>query len=625
MNTIKEGEVMKKSIKFKMLGIFILIFIVLVANSIWAITNFNRLSDSIENIMYSNYRSIEAAQNMTVAIERQDSAELAYMFGDNSTTTKIFQENEVEFLKWLSRAQDNITEPGEKEIIENINKIYIEYLNEYDELISIQENQGIEEARTYYYNQILPTFEKTKTECRNLQNLNQDGMIIRKDRAHKISKGATFSTSFVSLATILVGLVFAFYLTNSIVKPIYNLKDKIKKISEGDYSQQLDIANDNEIGELAREFNIMSEKLKTYELLNIKKLMKEKQKAEAIVESISDGIIVTDENNRLLLVNRAAEKSLCIREKDVLGKHFLEVIKREEIFEIIDRVKNLENVNDHKKYIDITTNVDEKIKHYRINAKPIKDRDGDSVGVVTLMQDITKLKEIDQMKSDFVSTVSHEFRTPLTSISMAVGLMLDKIPGTINEDQEELLNAVKEDNERLKNLVSDLLDLSRLESGKVHMDIELNDIRKIVDYAAKPFHMQAKDKNISINIDVKEALPKVKADFNKISWVLTNLIGNALRYTPRDETGKIEIMAKETANKILVSVSDNGKGIPEDYQDKIFSKFVQVKDENGDSSGGTGLGLAISKEIINAHGGEIWVNSKIGEGSTFYFTLYIGV
>ncbi|MDK2918643.1 MAG: two-component system, NtrC family, sensor histidine kinase KinB [Candidatus Petromonas sp.] len=617
---------MKKGIKFKILGVFILIFIVLAANSMWAIINFNRLSSSIENIMQSNYRSIVAAQNMIVALERQDSTELAYMFSTSETTTKAFRENELEFLKWLSRAEDNITEVGEKEILDNINNLYIKYVDKFYVLIDIHKNKGANAARTYYYNEILPLFEKTKTECRNLLNLNQKGMILRKDNAHKISISATFSTMIISLATILVGLGLAIYLTNKIVKPIYNLIEKIKKIAEGDYSQQIDITGNDEIAKLAQEFNDMTKKLRAYELVNIKKLMGEKQKAEAIVESISDGIIVTNKEHKLLLVNRAAEKALNIREKDVLNKHFLEVIKREDIFEIIDKVKNKKGSRDeYKKYLDISIKNENSVEHYRLNVKPITTKDGENIGVVTLMQNITKLKEVDQIKSDFVSTVSHEFRTPLTSISMGVGILLDEIPGQINEDQRELIEAIKEDSERLKNLVSDLLDLSRIESGKIQMDIQSNDIKTMVDNAVKPFKMQAEEKNAVIKVNVRENMAKVKADFNKISWVLTNLIGNALRYVPTDGTGEIVINAKETANKMLLSVSDNGKGIPEDYQQKIFEKFIQVKEKNGDSTGGTGLGLAISKEIINAHGGEIWVNSQIGKGSTFYFTLSLGI
>lgn len=615
---------MKKGIKFKIIGTFLLIFTVLAISSIWSITTFNRLSNSIENIMQSNYRSIVAAQNMIVALERQDSAELAYMFSSDQVATKNFRENEIEFLKWLSRAEDNITEPGEKENLDQIHKLYSRYIDEFTILMDMQANKGAGEARIYYYNEILPLFEETKDACRSLQNLNQEGMILRKDAAHSISTSASYYTIIVSGATILIGLAIAIYLTNKIVSPVYDLIDKTRKIAEGDYKQQLDINGRDEIAELAQEFNIMAKKLQSFDQLNVKKLMDEKQKAEAIVESINDGIIVTSDEHKLLLVNRAAETALGIREKDVLNKHFLEVIKREDIFNIINKVKSTDSMEHYRKYTDITVNNESGKKHYRMNVTQIRTRDGENIGFITLLQDITKLKEVDQIKSDFISTVSHEFRTPLTSIGMGVGLLLDETPGTINDDQKELLEVIQEDGDRLKNLVSDLLDLSRIESGKVQMNFESYSIKDITENASKPFHMIAKDKKIDIQIDIRDEISKVKADFNKISLVLTNLIGNAIKHTPTDGTGKIVISARETANKMLICVSDNGKGIPEDYQQKIFEKFIQVKDDNGETPGGTGLGLAISKEIVNAHGGEIWVKSQLGEGSTFYFTLSLG-
>ena len=314
-----------------------------------------------------------------------------------------------------------------------------------------------------------------------------------------------------------------------------------------------------------------------------------------------------------------------IREKNVLNKHFLEVIKREDIFDMINKVENTVDMNEYKKYSDIVIKNENETNHYRIYVKPIITKDGESIGVVTLMQNVTKFKEVDQLKSEFVSTVSHEFRTPLTSITMSVGLLLDKIPGNINDDQKELIEAIKEDSDRLKNLVTELLDLSRIESGKIQMNIIPNDIRNIVFTTVKPLKLQAEKKNVIIEIDIKENMAKVKADYNKISWVLTNLIGNALRYIPADGTGKIKINAVQTVDKMLISITDNGKGIPEEYKQKIFEKFIQIRDEHAESNGSTGLGLAISKEIVNAHGGEIWVESKIGEGSTFYFTLSIGV
>ncbi|RIZ61333.1 hypothetical protein KU43_03245, partial [Mesotoga sp. SC_NapDC2] len=470
---------------------------------------------------------------------------------------------------------------------------------------------------SYYYNNILPLFEEVKQLTRDLLTVNQEEMLAKRNRALDVARNASFSTAIISSVAILLGVLFSMYLIVKIVRPITLLIEKIKLIAQGDYKQQLPGKGNDEIAELSREFNTMAARLNSYEEMNVQKLMEEKQKAEGIVDSIGDVVLVTDSENRLIVLNRAAEKIFDVRKDEVLRNHFLEIIKNEEIFEQVKRTLGGER-NEEKNYVDVNLEKEGEKKYFRVKSKPIKNEQREILGVVTLMQDITKLKEVDSMKSEFVSTVSHEFRTPLTSMGMAVNLLLDGTTGDISEEQRELLEALREDQERLNSLVSDLLDLSRIESGKIQMDIQPNSLSEIVENALRPFPIQLKESGVKLNIDINEDLPKVKADFNKISWVITNLVGNALRYVPKDGTGEIEISARKTINKILVSVSDNGTGIPEDMQEKIFEKFVRAND----SQGGTGLGLAISREILLAHGGEIWVSSKQGAGSTFYFTLY---
>ena len=612
------------SLRSKIFGLIIIIIVALLINTIWSIYNFFRLEGSIDNIMQSNYRSIVAAQNMIVAVERQDSVELAYMFEQSSEMINNFRSNEGEFLKYLSRAEDNITEKGEAEILEKINTYYNDYLNKFATLIQINSVASQQEdLKQYYYNEILPSFENIKDECRNLLTLNQDAMLVLKEKAGLNARWATYSTIGISLGTIIFGLFLAFYLAGKIANPLKLLISKTKKISEGDYSQRLNVIGDYETSELSKEFNNMVEKLYQYEQLNIERIKKEKNKAEAIVESISDGVIVTDEENKIILINKAAERELKITEKDSLDKHFLEIIKLNDIFKIIEKVNKKPNIDTSEKFTEIAIGENDSKKYFRVNVTQIKGEDNKNSGVVTLLQDITKLKEIDNMKSDFISKVSHEFRTPLTSITMAVGLLLDEITGKLNKEQKEMLNVAKEDTARLTNLVTELLDLSKIESGSIKMDIVPHNIIDIIKSSVKPFKLRLQDRKIKLKIVEEKNLPEVRADFNKIAWVINNLISNALRYTPTDGTGLIEIRFKKLPNKVLVSVSDNGKGIPESYQKIIFKKFVQVKEQDEEQKSGAGLGLAISKEILDAHGGNIWVESELNKGSTFYFTLKI--
>jgi len=614
---------MKKNLRTKLLTVFIGLLILFVVNSVWAVLNFNSLTDSIEGIMEDNYQSVEATQNMINAIERQDSAELSYIFTGNENASQNFQNNQTEFIKWLTRAEDNITEEGEAELLENISTRYSLYTEEFRKLTQTGEEESQFATHDYYYTEIFPIFEQLKNDLRDLQMINQEGMLFLRNEAGRTAKTASYRTVLIAAITVLGGLILTLYMINKTITPIYTLIDKIRKISEGDYSQQLDIDGDDEIGVLAKEFNHMTEQLKAYEELNVQNLMDEKQRAESIVNSISDGIIVTDREKKVILVNKAAERIFDIDQDRIQGRHFLEVINNEDIFNLIETASKTDLDRDlaYRQYSDITLGEKDKTKHYRVEARTIRNEKDESIGEVTLIQDITKLKEVDQLKSQFVSTAAHEFRTPLTSISMGAGLLLEQQIGDLNEDQLEIIEAIKEDEERLTALVGDLLDLSRMESGKIEMDIDDYNIKEIIKHGVDPFRSQAEKIGAKLEVNFEDHLPKVKADFNKISWVVTNIVGNALRYIPEDGTGSIKVDVKLSANNFLISISDNGKGIPEDYQERIFEKFVQLKSDSVAKSGSSGLGLAISKEIIEAHGGRIWVRSEVGQGSTFYFTL----
>ncbi|MFW5787973.1 MAG: sensor histidine kinase, partial [Halanaerobiales bacterium] len=224
---------------------------------------------------------------------------------------------------------------------------------------------------------------------------------------------------------------------------------------------------------------------------------------------------------------------------------------------------------------------------------------------------------IDNMKSEFVSTVSHEFRTPLTSMNMGLSMVINEDTGELNDEQKELLEAAYEDVEKLTELVNDLLDLSKIESGKIEMEFDKIDVNDIIEKTLNPFYKQAEEKDIDLKFERSEENVYAYADPSKISWVISNLVGNALRYV---DEGKIEVDTDIKGRRVLVSVADNGPGIPQEYQTKIFDKFVRAGNDKEEKSG-TGLGLAIAKEIITAHKGRIWVESEEEKGSTFSFYI----
>jgi two-component system, NtrC family, sensor histidine kinase KinB len=260
--------------------------------------------------------------------------------------------------------------------------------------------------------------------------------------------------------------------------------------------------------------------------------------------------------------------------------------------------------------------------YFRPRQAQIVDEQGTVQGVVTLLQDVTRFKDLDRMKSEFIATVSHELRTPLTSLSMGIDILSQGVVGAVNQRQRELLVAAKDDSERLRKLVKGLLDLSKLESGKYEMKKELVDFRRLVAEAVRPLRLPFEEKQIQLEFDVPERLPALFADPHQLIWVVTNLLSNALRFT--DPGGSVQLTAKEEEDRLLVTVSDTGHGIPREHQEIVFDKFVQVKSPTDTTPGSVGLGLAIAREVVEAHGGRIWLESTVGVGSTFFFTLPAG-
>ena len=257
--------------------------------------------------------------------------------------------------------------------------------------------------------------------------------------------------------------------------------------------------------------------------------------------------------------------------------------------------------------------------YFRPKLTTLRDRDGHLNGVLTLLQDITQFKELDRMKSEFIATVSHEFRTPVTSINMSVDILNQEILGPLTERQKELVTSAKEDCYRLTKLARELLQLAKIESGRIQLHEEELHLGEVVASSVRSLLLQFQEKNVRLVVDVPQDLPPLRADEQQISWVITNLVTNALKYTPRG--GTVTVSGLRHDDGLCLEVRDTGVGIPREFLGKVFDKFVQVKQTSDTTPGSVGLGLAIAKEIVEMYGGHIWVESEVDKGSTFAFVL----
>lgn len=604
-----------KSLSSKIYAGFILVIIILLIIALWSISNFNSLSSSINNIMEENYRSIQSSENMIENIERQDSAILLMLSGQDNEGLTTFRNYEQDFLKWFSRAEDNITINGESEIINEINESYTEYLIRFDEFRNLQG-----EERQQYYNEVYSEwFFNTKEKIRELRGINQEEMISAQQEADFRANRAMLSTALISILGIIVAILSGFYLTNKILSPVNQLQSGIQKVASKNFKEKLPVNSNDEIGELTEEFNKMIDKLQEYENLNVRKLLVEKEKSEAIVNHISSPLLVTDSENDLILFNQESKFLFDLDEED-LNKHFLEAINNQELFDCILGEKDCNENESGNPVLELERG--DTTGYYKILNKKVYEGKGSASDdnlkfSVTLLEDITRLKEIDQLKSDFISTVSHEFRTPLTSITMALNMLIDEDVGGINTEQEELLQNSLDDCDRLTNLVEDLLDLSKMESGKIELDIRPINLKKLTESTLDHFKEQAEEKSINLFVDEMPDDLKVEIDPNKISWVISNLVSNALRYTEADD--EIKVSASQRGKSVYVEVFDTGMGIKKSDLNRVFEKFY--RSDNNEAKTGSGLGLAIVKEIITAHNGRIWVDSEKGSWTKFTFSI----
>jgi PAS domain S-box-containing protein len=599
--------------KFTLVYIGLVVLAALVGGA--GLYNLYRLEQSINNLMTANYKSIDAVSHMMEAIERQDSGLLIYISVDKARGIDLFTANGSEFQNRFNFEIGNITENGERDVVEKLKSDYAQYSKA---LYSLQEKTalGSAAAKEYYTGTASPLFEQIKTECRQLISINEDAMFASKQKTTDSARESMVVLLLLSLLAMTVGYIVARHFILLFLSPINRLSESISRVREGDLYQQLNISSNDEAGHLVSEFNDMTQRLQGYEQSSMGTLMSERNKSVAIVHSISDPLLVLDASWRILMINAACGSFFDIEEENVTGRHFLEAIHDGGLFENIEALAGSAGQR-REKIISITKDSE---YFFNLIVTPVIDPGSRSLGTIVAFQDVTGLKELERVKTDFMATISHEFKTPLTSIMMAASMLSEGAMGGLSEEQAETVDAIREDGDRLLALVNELLELIKIESGNEVYHIAPCSVYDMAEATVRSFAEHARIKEVTLTNDLASGLPIVNADFEKICWVLNNLISNALKYTTSGDS--ICVGAEQSDGFVLVSVQDTGIGIPQDYLDKIFEKFVQVKGRDIEVRG-TGLGLSVSKDIVQAHGGNIWVSSQVDAGSTFTFTLPI--
>jgi two-component system, NtrC family, sensor histidine kinase KinB len=591
----------------------------------WSLYNLSLVSQASTAILQENYRSILAANNMLAALERQDSSVLTFVVNQNNTAVATFRANEIEFLTWLNRAQDNVTLASEPPILSNIEASYLTFLEAFTAL----RNLPPADQELYYAENVYPTFQNTRLAIEELRGVNQTAMVASFDQAIAVAERAVLSTLGFGLVLFGVGVAASWLLAERLTKPLAQIQAATVQIAEGNYEVELAIETQDELGNLARQINLMSRKLRSFQEMNVSQLLAAKQRNEAVIQSIADGILVVDDKYEVVNLNPRAAQMLRVNPNTAVGQHFLMLIEDRQLFRQLQEISP--QTPDSRTYtlaIPQPNEAEPRHTYYQITLTPIiiKVKPRKMAGVVLVLHDITEQKRLDQRKSEFILTASHELRTPLTGLNMSVELLYERLQNHPDTAVVEIINTAREEGQHLRSLIQDLLDLSKLETGQANFQCQPTPLADIFHQAYNLLAQRAAELGKTITWPTVDPAIMVNADAPKLLRVIGNLIENALLYT--DANGQITLtVAVETdmADTAVVhcQIADNGPGIPEAEQKAVFDKFVQGVSSR--QMGGSGLGLAISQEIIQQHGGRIWLESVVGQGSTFHFTIPLAV
>ncbi|MBP9119544.1 MAG: HAMP domain-containing protein [Ignavibacterium sp.] len=612
-----------KKLKTKILLGLVFLLIVIFLSSTTGIFSIYYLSEDSKAIVKDNYASVEHSTRMLDAIENIFTLQLSRLENANKDTALVkaindsLQNKKEEFVKYLGYQKNNITESGEDKIVSNVIDSYHRFINVIDSI-----NYQADNFNTYDVDKLKSSYITATSSIEEIYKLNMTAIYNKNAVANKTADNVSLYMAIAATSSILITIVFIFYFPSYITTPITELTKKIKDISNKKYDQRIDIQTNDELNTLADAFNIMAIKLQEYQAQQFDELLLEKRRMETLLANLQDGTLLLDNTFNILHANHKFCQLSGLSITELLGTKITDLKKNNQFLTQINSldIKNILH-SKNKKAKPFSLLINNRTEYFQILLLDISkenrlDTYVEPSGYIILIQNITKYEERDLAKTNLIATISHELKTPLSSINLSIKLLEDDRVGELNKEQKGLTESIKIQSNRILNLVNEVLDFTQAETGHIKLKIKPCEVSDIVELGTFAILMLINEKEINLNISIPDDISKVKCDLEKTVWVIVNLLNNAVRYS--SQKGKIKISAKSENKFVTISIKDEGPGVSVEEQSRIFEKYVKSKFE---SAKGTGLGLAIAKEFVEVQGGIIGVESTPGKGSTFYFTL----
>ena len=537
------------------------------------------LSRASGNILTDNYNSLHYARSMMTALD-------SLTFDSTSMT---------ELLDNLALQRRNITESDEFRVTDNLS-------SKIDKLSDSVTLDKILEIRSDLY---------------KIMDLNMTAIREKSRLAGTTAEDAMLRIAVSAILCALIAFVLLIRFPQAVVRPIRELKKGIMEIANFHYDKRLDFSRNKEFRAVAVSFNNMAEKLSEYQRSTLDDLMMAKKRIEAVVNSLHEPIIGLDPDKKILFMNDEAFTILNLKPEEAVGRNATEVALNNDLLRRL--IRELYSDDPNKEPLKIYADNKEsyfQMENIPLYVTPVGEKKKSFIGNMIILNNITKYKEIDSAKTNFISTVSHEMKTPIASIMMSLHLLEDSRLGPLNDEQKALAQSIRENSDRLLGITGELLNLTQIETGKLQLMPKVTKPIELIDYAVAATRVLAERFGCFVEVEYPEKIAKLFIDSEKIAWVVTNLLSNAIHHSP--EGARIIVGAAQRDNKVDIFVQDFGRGIDPRYHKSIFDRYFRVP---GTKVQGSGLGLAISKEFVEAHGGTIGVESQIGHGSRFTITL----
>lgn len=581
---------------------------ILIAVGVYAMILFSQLANSVGKTVTDNYQGNAAANNMSEALARMDAALQRSRTEEKGTPQLMFDTNARIFEENLATQFTNSAVTAQLNVLLQLRTNFNSFRFVGAEMLNPEAPRA--EQRALYDNQIVPKTLAINLLLDRVRDAIKENIFATAKTIQRINRTITSLLILGLTIALLITFLASFKLGKSILRPIQTLTNAAREIGQGNLEQTVPVLSTDELGELAVTFNKMAAQLNTYRQSTTEQIIRLHRTMESALASFSDPVFIMDRYGRIELSNRAAEELSARLALDgalppKLAGAVAAVLQQDRDFlpDSFDEV--------------LTWRVNGQERSFLPRLHIMRETDSKPVGVAVVLHDVTRFRLLDDAKTNLVGTVSHELKTPLTSVRMVLHMLHEKSLGPLNKSQTELVETARKDSERLLRMLDALLDIARLEAGASRLNREAIAPAELVQSIVEEVRRSTGAQGFELKTELAANLPPVLVDRQQIGHVFHNFIANALKHSPPG--GKIIVAATQLGDRsVQFSVTDAGPGIPAEYQARIFDRFFRVP---GQAKSGVGLGLSIAREIVVAHGGRVGVHSVPGKGSEFFFVL----